>query len=434
MLPAPRLMLLMLAGLALAAVPSVIDASLWPVPVALWAALLVFGLADAWVLAHARPAIAVDVPETAGVGADLWARVALQLNTPRALRAALRPEVSSPLLPAEDVHALAAHGRTEHALALRVPRRGGGSLDAIWLRLDGPFRLMRRIERHATAAPVAVVPNAERVRELLLEHFGAQRFGGIHVERRIGDGGEFDALESYQPGMDLRSVDWKASARHQALRVRRFRVEQNQRVIVCVDTGRLMAEPIEGLERLDHAIHASLLLGQVALEAGDLVGAHAYGDSISAWVPPAGGMRQMTRLRRGLADLSSAPEETNHVLGIRRLLARLRRRSLVVVFTEFTDATTAELMVEHIGHLARRHLVVFVALDDPGLDAFVDAPPNSAEALAASVVASGLRQDRARVLRRLGRMGVDVIHAPPGPAALALLARYVRVKRRGLIG
>ncbi len=434
MLPAPRLMVLMLAGLGVAALPIVVDARLWPLPVALWGLLLVFGLADAWVLARTRPEVGVELPTTAGVGAKLWASVALTLNTPRALRTSMRPEVTPPLVVTEDVSTRAPRGRSDHSLALDAPRRGGGSLDAIWLRLDGPFGLMRSIGRHATSAPVAVIPNAERIRELMLAHFGAQRFGGIHVERRIGDGGEFDALESYQPGMDLRSVDWKVSARHQALRVRRFRIEQNQRVIVCVDTGRLMGEPIEGLERLDHAIHASLLLGQVALKAGDLVGAHAYGDSVTTWVAPAGGMRQMTRLRRGLAELSSAPEETNHVLGIRHLLGRLRRRSLVVVFTEFTDATTAELMVEHVGHLARRHLVVFVALDDPSLERFVDAPPDSAEALAASVVASGLRQDRARVLRRLERMGVDVIHAPPGPAALALLARYVRVKRRGLIG
>jgi len=279
-----------------------------------------------------------------------------------------------------------------------------------------------------------LAPDTPELRELLLEHFGAQRFGGVHVERRIGDGGEFDALEAYEPGMDLRSVDWKASARHQALRVRRFRVEQNQRVIVCVDTGRLMAEPIDGLERLDHAIHASLLLAQVALRSGDLVGAHAYGAGVSAWVPPAGGMRQMTRLRHGLAGLSSAAEETNHVLGIRQLLTRLRRRSLIVVFSEFTDATTAELMVEHLGHLARRHLVIFVALDDPRLDSRAEVAPSTPEDLAATVVSTGLRHDRLRVLRRLKRMGVDVIHAPPGPAALALVARYVRAKRRSLIG
>jgi uncharacterized protein (DUF58 family) len=91
-------------------------------------------------------------------------------------------------------------------------------------------------------------------------------------------------------------------------------------------------------------------------------------------------------------------------------------------------------MVEHLGHLAKRHLVVFVALDDPVVQDAIAAPPVDAEALASTAIAGGLRADRERVLRRLRRMGVDVIHAPPGAAALQLLARYVHIKRRGLIG
>jgi uncharacterized protein (DUF58 family) len=122
------------------------------------------------------------------------------------------------------------------------------------------------------------------------------------------------------------------------------------------------------------------------------------------------------------------------VLGVHVLLQKLKRRSLVVVFTELADSTTAELMVEHLGHLAKRHLVVFVALDDPVVQDAIAAPPVDAEALASTAIAGGLRADRERVLRRLRRMGVDVIHAPPGVAALQLLARYVHIKRRGLIG
>ncbi len=195
-----------------------------------------------------------------------------------------------------------------------------------------------------------------------------------------------------------------------------------------------MADAIDGLERLDHAIHAMLLLSRVALKNGDLVGIHAYGEEPRAWVPPAGGMRQMARIKHGLATLDARSEETNHVLGVHRLVAQLKRRSLIVVFTEFGDATTAELMVEHLGHLARKHLVIFVALDDPAIEEPLETLPKEPVDLAAATVAGGMRQDRQRVLRRLSRMGVDVISGPPGPAALQLLARYVHVKRRGLIG
>ncbi|MEO0322548.1 MAG: DUF58 domain-containing protein [Myxococcota bacterium] len=434
MVPSPRLLALAALGLAVALLPTLVSAGLWPLVAGLWLALLMAALTDALVLRRARPELQAEVPASAGVGEPVAVPIALRHRAPSELRVALRPEVSGPLRAGDDAELRASSGGTRASLAIPAPRRGTGALDAVWSRLDGPLGLLQRIERHAVGEPIAVVPNAERVRELLLAHFGAQQIGGVHVTRRIGEAGEIDSLEAYQPGMDLRQVDWKSSARHQALRVRRHRMEQNQRLILAIDTGRLMADPIHGVERLDHAIHAALMLGQVALRGGDLVGLHAYGAQPATWEAPRGGLRHMTRLRRALAALKSAPEETNHVLGLHALVGRLRRRGLVVVFTEFGDPTTAELMVERVTQLTRRHLVVFVALDDPALEAPLDALPAEGADVAAAVVASGLRADRERVLRRLRRSGVNVVSGPPGTAALALLERYVRIKRRGLIG
>lgn len=433
MVPAPRLMILAMLGLALAALPVYLP-ELWVGVVALWAVLAFGALVDVIVLLTARPAVAADAPTHVGVGAEV--RIALKLSTRASpsLRAVLRPETAQPLRASRDTHVRTRKGTVRVEAPFEAPRRGGGELSAVWTRLDGPLRFFRRIDRHPIDAPVAIVPNVERVRQLALAHFGHQPHGGVHVTRKRGDGGELDSLEQYEPGMDLRKVDWKSSARHQQLQVRRFRIEQNQRLVLCTDTGRLMADAIDGLERLDHAIHAMLLLSRVALKNGDLVGIHAYGEEPRAWVPPGGGMRQMARIKHGLATLDARAEETNHVLGVHRLVAKLKRRSLIVVFTEFGDATTAELMVEHLGHLARKHLVIFVALDDPAIEEPLEKLPKEPVDLAAGTVAGGMRQDRQRVLRRLSRMGVDVISGPPGPAALQLLARYVHVKRRGLIG
>jgi uncharacterized protein (DUF58 family) len=107
---------------------------------------------------------------------------------------------------------------------------------------------------------------------------------------------------------------------------------------------------------------------------------------------------------------------------------------LVVVLTDFTDGTTAALMVDHLATLARRHLVVFVALDDPQIEEPLTREPAGLEDIARGVVACTLRADRHRVLRRIRRLGVRVIHAPPGSASLALVERYASIKRRGLIG
>lgn len=424
------MLVLSVVTLAVAAAPTVGGTALWPLVALAWGGLAAGLAVDALALQRTKLTLALDAPSATGVGGLLKVAVSLERNSP--LRVWVRSEVEAPLVPKHE----ARFGRSQKTTWLRydAPERGLGGIPAVWTKLEGPLRLLHRVERHAVNQKVRVVPSAERMKELALASQGQEILAGSHLTRRKGDGGEFDALEAYQPGMDLRHVDWKASARYQSLRVRRYRVEQNQRLVVCVDTGRLMKDRVEGLERLDHAVHAALLLSRMALRSGDLVGLQAYGADPGTWLPPRGGKRQLTRMQQAVSELRAEPEETNHVLGIHRLLSRLRRRSMIVVFTEFTDATTAELMVEHLGTLARRHLVVFVALDDPAIEAPLESLPHRPEELAAAVVAGGMRTDRHRVLRRLRRMGVDVIHGPAGAATLELLARYVQIKRKGRIG
>ncbi|MFO0697372.1 MAG: DUF58 domain-containing protein [Polyangiales bacterium] len=435
MIPTRRLFRLLLAGLPLAALPLAFLPA-WIGVAALWAALGIAIALELRVLATAHPIARLVVPSSAGVGGTATLVAEVDNRSPMALLASLRAEVSEPLVRGEDVVAPLPPGRSQHRLVLSAPHRGRADVRAVWMRTQGPFGLVERIDRFDEGRDsLPVVPDAARVRRMAIEHLGAQAMlGGLRKERWAGEGGEFESLQSYVQGMDLRSVDWKASARHQSLRVRRHRLERRQRVVVAMDTGRLMADPIEGMERLDHAVHTSLLLARAAIVAGDLVGLHAYGAEPRAHVPPGAGVGQLGKLRVACAGLLSEDDETNHVLGLRDLLRRLTRRSLVVVFTEFTDTTTAELMIEHVGHLARKHVVIFVALDDPVLEEPLGELPREPEDLAAAVVAGGLSDRRRLVLARLRKSGVHVIHARPGRAAGELLDRYLQIKRRGLIG
>ncbi len=436
MIPSPRLIVIAALGLAVAVLPMLLHPSVWTAVAAMWGVLGLALAVDGVALLAGRPRIMPVVPDSIGVGDRVSVPLAVGLKGRATLRATLRAEVDEPLAPGPDVAVRIAPGQSEATVVLDAPRRGAGSLKAVWMRLDGPLGLLSRIVSvPVTEGIVRVLPNVRRVRELAIAHFGAQPMsGGLKVERRAGEGGEFDAMVGYSHGMDPRHIDWKSSARHHDLRVRRYRMERNQRLIVCVDTGRTMSDPIDGVQRLDHAIHAAMVLSQTALRGGDLVGLHAYAHEPQAWVPPATGIRHASKITDACASLAPSPVETNHVLGIHTLLTKLSRRSLVVILTELSDSTTAELMVEHLGHLVRRHLVVFVALDDPALEEPLGREPASAQDLASAVVAGQLRQDRQRVLRRLARMGVDVVHGPPGPATLKLLERYVHIKRRGLIG
>jgi len=209
-----------------------------------------------------------------------------------------------------------------------------------------------------------------------------------------------------------------------------FRAERNHQIILAFDTGYLMREPLAGIPKIDHAINAGLLLGYASLRSGDRVGLFGFDAKPRRYVTPVGGPQQFARLQRLAAELDYAAEETNFTLGLADLTARLSRRSLIVLMTEFVDTVTAELMVENVARLSGRHLVLFVSLQDPDLDATIDAPPHSFAGVARSVVADELRRDRLIVFERLRRLGVQCLEAAHGNIGVDLINRYLAIKQR----
>ncbi len=138
-------------------------------------------------------------------------------------------------------------------------------------------------------------------------------------------------------------------------------------------------------------------------------------------------------LRRAAADIGYGVEETNYTLALATLGARLKRRALIVIFTEFADAASAELMLAAASRLVAKHLVMFVVLADAELDAMAEAVPESADDLASATIAADLLRDRQLVLSRLKRMGALVVEAPARGLTMPVLDTYIQVKRRGAL-
>jgi uncharacterized protein (DUF58 family) len=333
--------------------------------------------------------------------------------------------------------------RTE--IPVRSRRRGTARLEAIWLRRHGPYGLMRRQTRQPLDIKLRIVPNIRAVRMAAIALSRQDSIFGIKDQRQLGDGSEFDALREYQPGFDRRGIDWKHSARHRRLLSKEFRSERNHQVVIAFDTGHLMREPLGGssgdragdpareLPRLDHAINAGLLLGYASLKGGDRVGLFAFDSRVRVYAQPLGGIDRFPRLQHLSADLDYAAEETNFTLGLATLSQQLKRRSLIVLMTDFVDTVTAELMVENVARLAARHLVLFVTLQDPELPEIIGTEPASNSAIARAIVADGLRRERLVVLERLRRLGVQCLEAPYNRVGTDLINRYLAIKQREMI-
>jgi uncharacterized protein (DUF58 family) len=433
--PTRRAVVVLTLGFAAALLPAVVAARLWTV----WPAFLgTLVLAAVWDVLSGPSArrirIREELPECLYIG-DPDPIVLRLRGDGRAAPVEVRLDLGDRFEEADPIHTrLAPDGETVVA-RVRPRRRGPAVVEAIWLRWAGPFGLVCRVHRRLVNREIPVVPDVRSVRNAALLSFRSpERWMGLKEARHVGEGSEFESLREYLPGFDHRTIDWKASARHRKLLVREHRAERDQPVIVALDTGHLMCESIDGVPRLDRAINAGLHLAMVALKTGDRVGMFAFDEKVRAYHEPVGGIGSFHRLQRFCANVDYSAGETNFTLGMLDLTSRLRRRSLVILLTDFVDTVTAELMVENMDRVARRHLVLCVTLRDPLPDRLTSARPRTLGTVHRAVVAHDLAREREVVLRRLRRRGVHCIDARPASVTTPLLNRYLEIKRRELVG
>lgn len=420
------------AGLAAALLPALLHPRLWT----LWPVFLA-SLALAWgfdVLLAPSPrgvTCRASLPPTLPISESGRAQIEVRLASRRPLPVTVALDLSEKLEPQPPAVCRASREAGEVAFRLQPRRRGTVRLEHAWLRYAGPLGLASFVLRRELGGEAAVVPNLRPTRSMALAFASRRELqAGLRIERYSGEGSEFESLKEFRQGDDHRAIGWKASARHGKLICRQFRAERNHQVILATDSGHLMCEPIAGTPKVDHAVTAALVLAYLALKAGDRVGFYSFDARPALFLPPRGGAAAHRALAALSAQVDYTDHETNFTLGLASLAQRLRRRSLVVVLTDFVDTTTAELMAENLGRLARQHAVLFVALQDPQLAAVAGAVPRDPLALHRSVVAGGLLRDRQVVLARLRRLGITALDAAPGEITPAMINAYLDIKRR----
>jgi len=407
----------------------------WVAALALGGAMLLLILADALVAGRLED-LRFSVPGDIEVGAasTLLAHAAFGGGQRSTVMAALDCDVR--LVPG---------GRCEFKLeqidkgwrgsfAFSPVRRGTGRVETGWLRWSGPLGLGARQLRQEIGEEVRVLPNIGAVRSPSLQAFLKDAQFGLIARRYRGEGTQFEALCEFQPGMDRRRIDWKASARHVHLYAKEYETERNNQIVFALDCGQTMCEPVAGIPRIDRAVSAALLTSYVALKGGDRISLFGFAAKPQVMTPFINDARDFIGLQRAAASLDYHAQEPNFTLTLATLSGRLKRRSLIIVFSEFTDLTSAELMIESIARLVSRHVVLFVTMADEGLEELSAAEPGDIQTLSMAVTADLLLKQRALVTQRLRALGVDVIEAPYNLIGTRLIDAYLQIKRAGAIG
>ncbi|MBU8815388.1 DUF58 domain-containing protein [Mycolicibacterium goodii] len=322
---------------------------------------------------------------------------------------------------------------------LQPVRRGDQRSDTVTVRSIGPLGLAGRQAVHRVAHQVRILPpflsrkhlpsRLARLREL---------DGAIPVLIR-GQGTEFDSLREYVVGDDVRSIDWRATARRADVVVRTWRPERDRRVVIVLDTsrtsaGRVGVDPTAsdpgGWPRLDWSMDAALLLAALASRAGDHVDFLAFDRVTRAGVFNASRTELLSALVGAMAPLQPALVESDAAALVSTLTRRVRGRSLVVLLTDLNASALDEGLMTVLPQLSARHQVLVAAVSDPRVDELA-AGRSDAAAVYDAAAAERSRNDRRAIAARLRRHGVDVVDAGPEDLAPALADHYLAMKATG---
>ena len=432
MRPTPRTYLALLGWIAAGGL-----AVAWPVGEPVWwglgALLLGLGLVEAVLLRLTPPPeVTRHPPHSLAVGTDN--RCGLRL-TNRARRA-LRVQAHDHHPPGCEVQGLPLTlrlprgGWAQAGYDLRPRQRGAARFTGVELLLRGPLGLLDRRVMVALPLELRVFPDfKEVVRYALLAL--ADRLGqmGIKKAHRRGEGLEFEQLRDYRQGDLLRQIDWKATARRRRLTSREYEEEKNQQVVFLIDCGRRLRARDGELGHFDHVLNAVLLLSYVALRQGDAVGFMTF-SGVERWGAPVKGPAAMVRVLEELHDLEPGLAPSDYGEAARRLLARLRRRAMVILVTNLREEDSPELRPA-LAALGRRHLVLLASLRETALRELCEAPVR--ELQDALSVAEGMRYARERrAVHEVARQGgVLVLDVEPAALPVSLVNRYLDVKRSG---
>ncbi len=313
---------------------------------------------------------------------------------------------------------------------LTPTRRGDRFGGRVTVRSVGPLGLGARQGRHEAPWRVRVLPPFTSRRYLPERLNRLRQLDGAVQVRGRGQGTEFDSLREYVVGDDVRSIDWRATARRDTVVVRTWRPERDRRVILVLDTGRTSAGRVGDTPRLDHALDAALLLAALASRAGDQVDLIAHDRVLRAAVSAGSRSEVLPTLVQTMATLEPVLLEADHRALVATVLRRQRRRALVVLFTDLNSAVVEEGLLPALPSLAGRHTVVVAAVGDPRVEAMARGR-GSAAAVYGAAAAERAKAERVRLTALLRRRGVEVVDAPPADFAPAVADSYLALKAAG---
>lgn len=251
--------------------------------------------------------------------------------------------------------------------------------------------------------------------------------------RRIGQSLEFEQIKEYAPGDDYRHMNWKATARRGQLMLNRYQDERSQDIYCAIDMGRTMKMPFHGRTLLDYAINAALALTKTVIATHDKAGVLAFAHQKSEFLPPAKDWRQFGKINEFLYKLETGFLESDFEYLYKFIRANIRRRSLVILFTNFDSENALKRNFRYIKDIARHHLLVVVFFEDSQARELAETEAPDTAAIYERAVSFDKVHKSRLMARELRKAGIRTVLCPPEKLGVQVINEYLGIKKQQIL-
>jgi uncharacterized protein (DUF58 family) len=317
---------------------------------------------------------------------------------------------------------------------LRPVKRGEYSFGAVNAFVSTPIGLLARRFRFSADKMVPVYPSFIQMRKYeLLAISNRLQDVGIKKIRRIGQNMEFELIKEYVSGDDIRTINWKATARRNQLMVNHYQDEKSQQVYSLIDKGRVMQMPFEGMSLLDYAINATLVISNIAIKKFDKAGVITFQDKIGAMIPAGKNNNQMGRILEILYNQKTAFRETDFSVVHNLVRRKITQRSLLLVYTNFETVYGLKRQLPYLLSLAHSHVVVVLFFENTELGQLISNPAEDLQKVYHKAMAEKMALEKKLIVKELTKVGIHAVLTTPQNLSVDTINKYLELKARGLI-
>ncbi|MFN1834427.1 DUF58 domain-containing protein [Balneola sp. MJW-20] len=317
---------------------------------------------------------------------------------------------------------------------LRPTERGSYSFGNMNFYVTGRIGLIRRKVTIPASKEVPVYPSFIQMRKFEMYAISNRLTDiGIKKIRRVGHTMEFDQIKEYVRGDDVRSINWKATARANTLMVNQYQDERSQQVISVVDMGRVMKMPFEGLSLLDYAINTSLVISNIALIKDDKAGFVGFTNDKITMVKPQKKRTHIRAIQEALYKADTNFLESSYEKLMVTLKSKVRQRSLILLYTNFETLSSMKRQLPYLTQIARDHLLVTVFFENTEMDRLIRQPAGKLEDIYTKTIAEKFSFEKRQIVKSLNQRGIQTILTAPKELSVNAINKYLELKARGLI-